>query len=146
LFDGTLGEWNLPPFSIQLKEYAKPFHGRPKLIPKFHKATFMKEIDRLVSIGVMKCQPYSQWASPSFIIPKKDLTVHTISDFMELSKRIVRKPYSIPKISTTLQELEGFTYANALDLTMSYYTITIRLDPPVSKMCTIIFPWDKYSY
>jgi hypothetical protein len=27
---------------------------------------------------------------------------------------------------------------------MGYYTI--RLYPTVSKMCTIIFPWGKYSY
>jgi hypothetical protein len=84
------------------------------------------------------------WASPSFIIPKKDLTVHTISDFRELNKRIVKKPYPIPKISTMLQELEGFTYATALDLNMGYYTI--RLEPMAPKMCTIIFPWGKYSY
>jgi hypothetical protein len=43
-----------------------------------------------------------------------------------------------------LQELDGFTYATALDLNMGYYTI--RLDPTASKMCTIIFPWGKYSY
>jgi hypothetical protein len=70
--------------------------------------------------------------------------VRTISDFRELNKRIVRKPYPIPKISTKLQELEGFTYATAFDLNMGYYTI--RLDPTESKMCTIIFPWGKYSY
>ncbi len=70
--------------------------------------------------------------------------MRTISDFREINKRIVRKPYPIPKISTTLQELEGFTYAAALDLNMGYYTI--RLDPQVSEMCTIIFPWSKYSY
>ena len=122
-----LGEWNLMPVSIQLKEGVKQFHGRPCPIPKVHKATVMKEIDQLVSIGVMKWQPYSQWASPSFNIPKKDLTVRTISDFRELNKRIVGKPYPIPKISTTLQELEGFTYATALDLNMGNYTI--RLDP-----------------
>ncbi len=68
----------------------------------------------------------------------------TISDFRELNKRIVRKPYPIPKISTILQELEGFTYATALDLNMGYYTI--RLDPTAYKMCTIIFSWGKYSY
>jgi hypothetical protein len=43
-----------------------------------------------------------------------------------------------------LQELEGFTYATALDLNMGHYTI--QLDPTASKMCTIIFPWGKYSY
>ncbi len=70
--------------------------------------------------------------------------MRTISDFRELNKRIVRKPYPIPKISTILQELEGFTYATALDLNMAYYTI--RLDPIASEMCTIIFSWSKYSY
>ncbi len=68
----------------------------------------------------------------------------TISDFRELNKRTVRKPYPIPKVSMILQELEGFTYATALDLNMGYYTI--RLDPVTSKMCTIIFPWGKYSH
>jgi hypothetical protein len=50
----------------------------------------------------------------------------------------------IPKISTVLQEIEGFSYATALDLNMGYYMI--RLEPDASKICTIIFPWDKYSY
>jgi hypothetical protein len=27
---------------------------------------------------------------------------------------------------------------------MGYYTI--RLDPDASKICTVIFPWGKYSY
>jgi hypothetical protein len=70
--------------------------------------------------------------------------VRTITDFQELNKRIVRRPYPIPKISTTLQELEGFTYATALDLNMGWYTI--RLDPKAVEMFTIIFPWGKYSY
>ncbi len=70
--------------------------------------------------------------------------MHTILDFRELNKFIVRKPYPIPNISTILQELDGFTYATALDLNMGYYTIS--LDPTASEMCSIIFPWGKYSY
>jgi len=69
----------------------------------------MKEIDRLVGIGVLKRQTSSEWAFLTFIIPKKDMTVRTISNFWELNKRIIRRPYRIPKIGTTLQELEGFT-------------------------------------
>ena len=74
----------------------------------------------------------------------KDITVRVVSDFRELNKKFVRKPFPIPKISTLLQELEGFTYATALDLIMGYYTI--RLDPDASKICTIILLWGKYSY
>jgi hypothetical protein len=120
LFDGTLSNWNRPPVFIKMKEGAKPYHGRPYPIPQIHKATLMKEINRLESIGVLKRQSSSQWASPTFIIPKKDITVRTITNFRELNKQIVRRPYLIPKISTTLQELEGFTYATALDLNMGY--------------------------
>jgi hypothetical protein len=104
----------------------------------------MKEIERLCNIGVLEWQPSSRWASLTFIIPKKNSTVRTISGFWELNMRIVRKPYPIPKISTILQELENFTYATALDLNMGYYTI--RLDPTTSEMCTMIFSWGKYSY
>jgi hypothetical protein len=145
LFDGTLGgDWKLPPVSFELKEGMKPYHGRPYLIQHKHKAVLMKEIKRLCDIGVLEWQPSSRWVSLTFIIPKKNSTVCTILDFRELNKRIVRKPYPIPKISTILQELESFTYAAALDLNMGYYTI--RLHPTVSEMCTIIFPWGKYSY
>jgi hypothetical protein len=69
--------------------------------------------------------------------------VRTITNFRELNKRVVRRPYPIPK-TTTLQELEGFTYATALDLNMGYYPI--RLDPRAVEMFTIIFPWGKYSH
>ena len=54
------------------------------------------------------------------------------------------KQFAIPKISTILQELEGFIYATALDLNMDYYTI--RVDPDASNICTIILPWGKYFY
>ncbi len=124
--------WALPTFIIPKKD------GTVRTI------ILMKEIKRLCNIKVLEWQPSSRWASPTFIVPKKDSTVRTKSDFRELNKRIVRKPYPIPKISTILQKLEGFTYATALDLNMGYYTI--RLDATVSEMCTIIFPWGKYSY
>ncbi len=122
----------------------KPYHGRPYPILHKHTAILMKEIKQLCNIGVLEWQPSSPWAPPTFLIPKKDSTVCTISDFRELNKRIVQKPYPLPKISMILQELEGFTHATALDLNMGYYTI--RLDPTASKMCTIIFPWGKYSH
>jgi hypothetical protein len=113
-------------------------------VPKVHKETIKKEVERLCQLGVLERQPASEWALPSFIIPKKDKTVCFLSDFWEVNKRLIRKPFPIRKISTVLQEIEGFSYATALDLNMGYYTI--RLDPDASKICTVIFPWGKYSY
>ncbi len=33
LFDGTLGDWNLPPVSFEIKGGMKPYHGRAYPIP-----------------------------------------------------------------------------------------------------------------
>jgi hypothetical protein len=144
LFDGTLGDWKTKPVSFQLKEGASPYYGQAFPVPKVHKEAIIKEVDRLCQPGALERQPASEWALPSFIIPKKDKTVCFLSDSREVNKRFARKPFLIPKISTVLQEIEGFSYATALDLHMGYYTI--RLDPDASKICTIIFPWGKYSY
>jgi hypothetical protein len=120
LFDGTLGDWKVPPVSFELKEGMKSYHGWPYPILNKHKAVLMKEIKWLCNVGVLEWQPSAQWVLPTFIIPKKDSTVRTISDFRELNKRIVRKPHPILKMSTILQKPEGFTYVIALDLNIGY--------------------------
>ncbi len=99
----------------------------------------------MVKLGVvLEWQPASEWASPLFVMPKKNKTVRFLSNFCEVNKRLVRQPFPIPKTSMVLQELEGFTFATAPDLNMGYYTI--RLDPDASRICTVIFSWGKYSY
>ena len=120
LFDGTLGTWKTTPVSFELKEGAKPYHDRGFPIPKLLKETIMKEIRCLCKLGVLEWQPSSEWAAPSFIQPKKNKTVQFLTDFRELNRRLIRKPFPLPKISTVLQELEGFTFATALDLNMGY--------------------------
>eukprot|EP00804_Cyclotella_cryptica_P008077 CCRYP_004574-RA/>CCRYP_004574-RA protein AED:0.36 eAED:0.59 QI:0/0/0/1/0/0/2/0/231 len=144
LFDGTLGDWNTEPMSLELKVGTKPYHGRAYPISKSRKETTIKELNRLCRLGVLEFQPKSEWVSPSFITTKKHGTGRFLTDFREVNKRLVRKPFPLPKISTVLQELEGFTYGTTLDLNMGYYTI--RLEPNSSKICTLIFPWGKYSY
>jgi hypothetical protein len=97
LFDGTLDDWKTKPVSFQLKEGVSPYHGRAFPVPKIHKDTIMKVVERLCKLGVLERQPASEWAFPSFIISKKDKTVHFLSDFQEVNKRLVRKPFPIPK-------------------------------------------------
>jgi hypothetical protein len=142
LFDSTLGDWKTKLVSFQLREGVSPYHGQAFPVPKIHKDH--ERGGEIVQTGGTKRQPASEWALPSFIIPKNDRTIHFLSDFQEVNKRLVRTPFPIPKISTVLQELERFSFTTALDLNMGYYTI--RSNQDASKICTIIFPWGKYSY
>ena len=129
-----------------LNKDKKPYHARPFPIPKCYEDTTKKEIRRLCDIGVLtsKCND-SEWAAPTFILPKKTGDVEVLTDFRILNKYIRRKPYPLPKISDLLQNLEGFTWATALDLSMGYYHIV--LDKESSYLCTTtILPWGKYCY
>ena len=55
-----------------------------------------------------------------------------------------RKPYPLPRISDTLQQLEGFNYATSLDLNMGYYHI--QLSPTAADICTIITEYGTFRY
>ena len=144
MFDGTLGDYTGSEYKIELQDNIKPYHAKPFPIPRVHEETLKKEVNRLVEIGVLKRVNNSEWAAPTFIIPKKNKTVRFISDFRELNKRIKRKPFPIPKIQDLLLKLEGFKYATSLDLNMGYYHI--KLCPFSRKLCTIVLPWGKYEY
>eukprot|EP00804_Cyclotella_cryptica_P022868 CCRYP_005067-RA/>CCRYP_005067-RA protein AED:0.47 eAED:0.47 QI:0/-1/0/1/-1/1/1/0/118 len=52
LFDGTLGDWNTEPMSLELKDGIKPYHGRAYPAPKSCKETTIKELNRLCALGV----------------------------------------------------------------------------------------------
>ncbi len=69
------------------------YHGQAFPVPKIHKNTLIIEIERLVKLGVVEWQPASEWASPSIIIPKKNKTVRFLSNFGEVNKRLIRKPF-----------------------------------------------------
>ena len=145
LFDGTLGEWKGSGVSFELKPNATPYHAKPYPIAHVHEKPTKTECDRLVKLGVLEECQESEWAAPTFIIPKKNHTVRFISDFRELNEALKCKPYPIPKIQDMLQKLEGFKYATALDLNMGYYTIKL-LNPDAQTLCTIVLPWGKYKY
>ena len=144
LFDGTLGLWKGSSYKIELRDDVKPHHAHPYGIPHAYEHTFKREVERLCEVGVLRKINRSEWAAPTFLIPKKDRSVRFISDFRELNKRIKRKPFPIPKIQDLLLKLEGFQYATSLDLNMGYYHI--KLDPESSRLCTIVLPWGKYEY
>ena len=129
---------------LQLRPNAKLGSSRPFSVPHFHAETLKKEVQRLCDIEVLRKNPTAKYSSPSFIIPKKDRSVRFISDFRKLNKELERSPFPTPKIKDILQSLAGFKWASAIDLNMGYYHI--ELDPFAQELCTIVFPWGKYSY
>ena len=147
MFAGKLGKWKGEEVHFDLKEGVTPWHGRPYPVAKVHEGVLKREVARLCEIDVL--EPITQeqskgWGSPSFVIAKPNGTVRFLTDFRELNKRIKRQTFPLPKISDTLQRLEGFQWASAIDLNMGYYHLT--LDLATKEICSLIFPWGRYRY
>jgi hypothetical protein len=101
-FDGTLGTFTgTPPCDMKLKDNVEPHHARPVPVPKIHELTLKSELDRLCKSNVCKTVNRSRWAAPTFVVPKKDGTVHFISDCRELNKWIKQQPCSRPVLRQT---------------------------------------------
>jgi hypothetical protein len=96
----------------------------------------------LIELGVLKKVNCSEWAAPTFIVPKKDGTVQFTSDFRQLNTQIKRKTFPIPRIQDLLLKLEGFQYATSLDCHMGYYHI--ELTQFSKSLCTIVLPYGKF--
>ena len=148
LFSGKLGEWDGEEVSAQIKDEAKPFYcQRPIRIPHIHMPTLKAEIDRLVEIGVIEPvtgDTAGPWCAPTFIIPKKDGRVRVITDFRELNKAIIRRPWPMPHIADMIQDIGKYSHVTALDLSMGYYHL--RLTEELSEMCTFMLPFGLYKY
>lgn len=144
LFSGKLGCYPHKEFDLQLIPNATPKHMRAFPVPKAHEETFKREIERLLSIGVLEKVGSTEWASPSFIIPKKDGQVRLVSDFRYVNTQIRRRIYPLPRIQDILRRRQGYAYFTKIDLPMQYYHF--KLSQSAKQLCVIVTPFGKYCY
>jgi transposase InsO family protein len=148
LFSGRLGHWPDDKVIIELKPGSKPYHcGKPIRIPHIHMKTLKQEMDRLEKIGVVEQISGTKaglWCAPSWCIPKKDKRIRIITDFRELNKCIIRKPWPMPHIADLLQDIGQFRWVTALDLSMGFYNF--ELSEEASNLTTFMLPWGLYRY
>jgi hypothetical protein len=102
------------------------------------------ELDHLVGIDVLASQQESEWASPSFVIPKKGGRVRWISNLHQLNKVIRCKQYPLSIITDISRKHSGYKYFTKLDVSMQYYTFELVKES--QDLCTIITPFGKYKY
>ena len=86
-------------------------------------AVFKQELDHLLDKGVLAPISRSEWAFPTFIIPKKDGRVRWVSDFRKLNHLLKRPRNFLPSIPHIMQRRKDFRYITKID--MGFYTFEI---------------------
>ena len=125
LFSGSLWRYVHRKFSIQLKDpNATPIFCNPYPIPLVHQEVFKAELQHLVDEKVLQRISRSEWAFPTFLIPKKDGRVRWISDFRHLNKLLRRPRYFLSIIPAIMQKRAGFSYITKLDISMGFIPLS----------------------
>ena len=91
-----------------MEDGAQPVYRQPYTVPMVHMATFKKELDHLVEIGVLSPVQDTEWVLPTLIMPKKDGRMHWVSDMCELNKVIKRMQYNFPIVTDVLRKQKGY--------------------------------------
>ena len=145
LFDGKLGRYPHQKFHLELVDGAEPVYQKPYGVPYKQEELFLQELHRLCDEGVLeKVTEPSGWAAPTFITPKKDGRVRWVSDFRELNKLLVRRPFPLPRIQDIMNRRGKYKYFTKIDLSMFFYCF--ELDDESKDMCTINTPFGLYRY
>jgi hypothetical protein len=100
------------------------------------------ELNHLVRMSVLAPQQESEWASPSFITPKKESRICWISNLCQLNKVIRCKQYLLLIITDILGRHSGYNFFTKFDIRVCN---TIHLNFS-QDLCTIITPFGKYKY
>ena len=144
LFSGKLGKYEGKKVHLEVEKDSRPKHAKPYSVPHTQMNLYKEELMRLVDIGVLRPIGATEWASPTFIRPKKDNTVRWLSDFRELNKVLKRRVYPLPNIQEVLMKRSGYEFFSKLDISMCYYTF--ELDEESQELCTIVTPVGKFCY
>ena len=144
LFNGQLKAFAGETIHLEVDPTVTPSRSRAYSVPHTQLKTFKKELDHLVSQGVLEKGGRADWVSGTFLIAKKDGRVRWVSDFRALNKAIKRKFYPLPVISEVLRRRRGYKFLTKLDISMQYYTFV--LDDESAELCTIATPFGLYRY
>ena len=144
LFDGILKVYPHRLIHQDIIQNATPCHLHAYPVAHIHLEVFKADLERLCNIGVQEPCGASQWALPTFSIPKKDACIQWVLDFQELNKVKQRSIYPLPHIQDILKCCPRYSYFSKLYFSMQYFTFELELES--QKLCVILTPFGLYKY
>ena len=126
LLKGTVGGYKEREVSCEINTNKTLYHAKPYRIPVAYIPLMKAAITEIMKKKALaEYNGDSEWAAPTFGVPKKNDGVRIVADFRKLNKAIKRNPWSMPRIQDMLHKCGGMTFATALDLIQSYYVMNI---------------------
>ena len=81
VFADALGTITPHKVTLHLKDGTTPRFFKPRPVPFALRECVGKELDHLEKLGVIEKIPFSEWAAPIVVVPKKDGRIHICGDY-----------------------------------------------------------------
>lgn len=132
-------------YKIVLKDDAKPVIHAARRVPAPLKDKLQKELDRLVTLGVIrKIEEPTDWVNSMVCATKKNGELRLCMDPKDLNENINREHYQIPKREEITSEMAGARYFTKLDASQGFWQL--KLDESSTKYCTFNTPFGRYCF
>lgn len=110
---------------IDLQEGAQPPWGPIYGLSPIELQTLREYIDENLANGFIR-HSRSPAGAPIFFVKKKDGSLRLVVDYRGLNKITIRNRYSLPLISSLLEQMNGAKYFSKIDLRGAYNLVRIR--------------------
>lgn len=130
---------------INLKENAKPIFYKPYTMPYSLRDRTEKEINRLVSLGILYPVRHSNWATPIIPVEKPNDEIRICGDCkVTINKYLLKDHYPMPQIEDILANLAGSKFFCVLDLKEAFQQIEVSESS--QEYLTINTHWGLFRY
>jgi hypothetical protein len=130
---------------IQVKEAYKKIASRNYSCPRQYRDAFSELIQQRLDSGFIRPSS-SQYASPSFVIPKADKTVlpRWVCDFRQLNANTIPDNYCMPRIDDILADCAKGKIWATIDMTDSFFQT--RIHPDDIHRTAVTTPFGTYEW
>ncbi|KAL7297083.1 hypothetical protein TKK_0009508 [Trichogramma kaykai] len=133
------GKYTGGTFKLHLKADAKPIFCKPRPIPYAMKEKIVKELQRLISEGLLEPVENSDWATPIVPVLKSNGQIRLCDDYkVTLNSHLKIDKHPIPRVPDLLATLRGSVLFSKLDLSQAFQQV--KLDEALQLLCTLSTP------
>ncbi|XP_062539247.1 uncharacterized protein K02A2.6-like [Armigeres subalbatus] len=126
IFSDVAGKLVGPPAKVHLKPQATPIFAKARDVPLALRDRYAAEIEKKINAGFYEKVDYSEWASPTHIVVKKNGSIRITGNYKPtVNPRMIIDEHPIPKVECIFNKLKGATLFCHLDLTDAYTHLPI---------------------
>ena len=144
MFSTTPGDAVVAPFTIRLAEDAPTSSRPPHQVPIHLRTEVNKELDKLLSLGIIEPSDATEWCAPIVPIRKPDKSIRLCIDYREINKVTPLDRHIIPTLPQILDRIGHASVLSKVDLTSGFHQIPVQ--PDSRDYTTFLSPKGKYRF